>query len=192
MDQQLFLPGMTPPPISKIFVAVMLEDAAALQAAGVGRRLNNGLGLKCKLRPERTLHVTLKFLGTFAEVPEQRVEEMKEGCAIVARFARSFEATFDQAMSFRGRPDNHPLVLTGKRRNLDLDRLYRGLAQVFGPGGSRGSEGFLPHVTFGYGPVLFETREVEPVRWNVTEIVLIRSLVGKTEYQELGRWRLGY
>ncbi|MDB6077206.1 MAG: 2-5 ligase [Akkermansiaceae bacterium] len=189
--EQLSLPGLAPPPLSTIFVALMVEKAAARQVVGLGEGLSRGLGLKCKLRPQHILHVTLKYLGSYAEVPWHLVEDAKKHCATAARFARSFEATFDQAMSFNGRPNRHPLVLTGRRRNSDLDRLHRVLAQAFGTGGSKTAGGFLPHVTFGYGPTPFDVLEVEPVRWDVTEILLIRSLVGKTEYQELGRWPLG-
>ncbi len=47
-----------------------------------------------------------------------------------------------------------------------------------------------PHVTLLYDSRLVPEQPVEPVRWTVTEFVLVHSHQGLGRHEELGRWAL--
>jgi len=46
-------------------------------------------------------------------------------------------------------------------------------------------------VTLLYDDVLVQERAVEPIRWTVSEFVLVHSLLGQTRHIPLARWSLG-
>ena len=49
---------------------------------------------------------------------------------------------------------------------------------------------FTPHMTLLYDPRTIEPREIDPVRWTMTEFVLVDSLRGETRHIQLARWPL--
>jgi 2'-5' RNA ligase len=49
---------------------------------------------------------------------------------------------------------------------------------------------FNPHVTLLYRAGEGFQRDIQPLRWEALEIVLIHSIVGETGHEELGRWTL--
>jgi RNA 2',3'-cyclic 3'-phosphodiesterase len=50
---------------------------------------------------------------------------------------------------------------------------------------------FDPHVTVAYSNALPEGEElIEPIRWNAQDFVLIRSHLGQSRHDLLGRWAL--
>jgi len=99
-----------------------------------------------------------------------------------------FEVCFDRVLSYANKQVKHPVVLTdGSDGNNELMALHRELRVALGMGKSS----FSPHIT-----LLCDTKDVaaesiEPIRWTVDEVVLIRSEVGATKYEHLGRWRFG-
>jgi 2'-5' RNA ligase len=50
---------------------------------------------------------------------------------------------------------------------------------------------FTPHVTLLYDERHFPEETVETIGWTVSEFVLVRSLLGRSEYVPLARWGVG-
>ena len=49
---------------------------------------------------------------------------------------------------------------------------------------------FNPHMTLRRGKAVGETLAIDAVSWTAHEIVLLDSLIGLTQYNEIGRWPL--
>ena len=49
---------------------------------------------------------------------------------------------------------------------------------------------YTPHVTLVYGDRLVADRPIEPIGWGVHEFVLVNSLLGRSRYIPLARFRL--
>ena len=74
-----------------------------------------------------------------------------------------------------------------------MDLLFQRLVIRFALEGLRSPKkaAFEPHVTLAYIDKYLRSEPVEAVGWMVEDLVLIHSLMGKTQYIELGRWKLG-
>lgn len=196
MDQQLSLfdtPKQVPARYS-VFLAVMPELSVARRILELAAELQARHGLRGRLRPLDHLHVTLHHIGYYPEVPEHVVRAVDRACEAVAAVTPAFEAKFDEVLSFGNRPGNHPLVLVdqdgGKQGLSGLHQvLARELIKQALPVAGGGS--FTPHITLLYDQQKILKEPVDPVGWRVDEIILIRSEVGATKYQYLGRWTLG-
>lgn len=181
-------------PKYNVFLAIFPDDRTARTIIELGSTLRQTLGMHGRLRPVSHLHVSLLFLGGTMVVPEKIVEVIGRVCQTVAAVTSPFEIKFDQVLSFRGRPGNHPLVLVGDdqvntgARNL-LGCLNAEFAKHF-PWPASAPQ-FVPHLTLLYDKQELAPRPVGPVGWTATEMVLVRSEVGATQYDWLGRWAFG-
>ncbi|VWB55810.1 2'-5' RNA ligase [Burkholderia latens] len=189
---QLTLPGFdVRPPVAehRFFFAVMPDADTAAHLAGIARRLHGGN--PCMSRPLHAdrLHVTLYPLGDFACVPGAT---LARACAAARRIdVRSFRVTFDQIVSFNGRPGHCPLVLTGGAGLEALMAFRQRLRGALGEAGLRVSAArFTPHVTLLYGERRLGQYRIEPISWTVSEFRLIHSWLGRTHYDIIGRWPL--
>ncbi|MCA8236851.1 2'-5' RNA ligase family protein [Burkholderia cenocepacia] len=188
---QLTLPGFDAPPpapVHRFFFAVMPDTATAARIACMAESMR--LKKESVLRTE-SLHITLGSLGDFAYVPGATLARAR---AVADRLhARSFSVRFDKIMSFNGRPNHQPLVLTGRNGLEDLIEFQRQLRRALKreAGLSILPAGFTPHVTLLYGAQRPDEYRIEPITWTVFEFVLIDSWLGKSHYDVLGRWPLG-
>lgn len=148
---------------------------------------------KVRHRPLKpaNLHVTLHFLGDFAEYPHELAERAK----IVAGAVDSppFEFVLDRIVSFRGR-NQSPWVL---RSAPDSESYLRDFWQQLGAALTRAGLGaelerrFTPHATIAYGDAeLPEPIAIAPVRWRVREFVLVDSHLGRAHHEVLAEWKL--
>jgi 2'-5' RNA ligase len=141
------------------------------------------------LPPER-LHITLHHIGDYTGLPPQVVTAISDVAAKVR--TDPFEVEFDRVASFSGKRGNLPLVLRGGEGLAELMKFQRGLgtaitrARVGRPVASQ----FTPHVTLLYDGIQVEERAVEPIRWTVSEFILVHSLLGQTRHIPLARWSL--
>lgn len=193
MPEQLFLPGMptllksNDEALDRLFLAVFPDTTSAAQIARLREPLCAKHGLSgSRIAPDR-FHVTLHHLGDFRGVPEHVVEAASMAAAATAASKPPFEITFDHVESFSGRPGRRPFVLRANGSNADLMELHRRLVTALG---KRGNVKFVPHITLLYDEQGVAKEPVDPVSWTINEIVLIRSLLGKTRHIPLGRWKL--
>ena len=141
------------------------------------------------IKPEH-LHITLFHLGDWIRLPEELIAQAKAAAAGVA--ASSFEVAFDKLTSFRNRTGILPFVLTGPAEPWRTLRTALGQAlKQAGLGGAvHDLDDFTPHVTLLRDEKQAKTQKIAPLSWQVQEIVLIQSLLGKTTHIHLGRWPL--
>lgn len=189
-DLQASLDGFAAPhPTDRLFFAVVPPAPVAECIAALARELRGRLGLRGQPRPTTHLHVTLHHLGDFAGVPPAVVEDARLAAAGVA--VAPLEARLDRVGSFRGRSGRHPFVLLGEEGSR-LGQLHAQLGdRLAALGRGRRERAFVPHVTLLYDARVIPTSPSEAIGWPVHDFVLIHSLLGRTEYRELGRWPLG-
>ena len=174
------------------FFAALPDDEARAGIANVGERFRKAHRVSgSPVGPER-FHLTLAPMGK-PERLRQPVEAALLAAAGGVR-AEAFEATLDSAMRFSASDGRFPFVLCGDaatteaalklRRAIAVEQLRFGL---YVPGVSS----FLPHVTVLYGHAVGAIQEsIPPVRWPVSEFVLIRSFFGQSTHEVIGRWPL--
>lgn len=188
-DLQTSLEGFAAPhPTDRVFFAVVPPASMAHTIATRGQELRGRLGLRGPLRPTTHLHVTLHHLGDFAGLPQSVVQSACAAAAGVTMTA--MQACFDRAGSFSGRPGKHPFVLLGEVDSA-LAQLHAQLGSRLAEVGlARRERAFVPHVTLLYDARTIAAQCIEPIAWPVRDFVLIHSLLGRTQYRELGRWPL--
>lgn len=177
-------------PTDRLFFAVFPDAAAAARIADAAQVLRSRHGLHGKpLRADR-FHVTLHHLGDYAGLPEDLVAKAGDAAAGVRLSA--FEASFDSASSFSRQPRNRPLVLRGDAGVVSLHELQSALGERMAAVGlgRLAERKFTPHVTLLYDDRAVETQAIDPIAWTVREIVLVHSLLGRTEHRILGHWPL--
>lgn len=190
---QLTLPGFEAAPqlpAHRLFLAVKPDTGTAEHIVRLVEQLRPVVGFKGKaLRAER-LHVTLYHLGDFVQPPpEDVVERARAAAGGLAQ--QPFDVTLDQVVSFYGRRDHRPFVLLGGDGAASLMAFQLALGEALQHAGLPVPRGhFKPHITLLYDRGGFAPRSVEPITWTVRDFVLIHSWLGKTRYDELGRWPL--
>lgn len=172
------------PPTHRLFLAVLPDTETAMRIAQTARHLRVSHGLSGRpLRPEH-LHVTLCHVETNIGFTSGLVESVKASTARVAM--PPFRVCFDRAESFK----NGALVLRGDDGTIGLDILQQRLSDAL-DGEPRRARSFTPHVTLLRDGHRVPEQRIEPIEWTVREIVLVHSLIGRTEHRHLACWTLG-
>ncbi len=176
-------------PTDRLFLGLFPDAATAATIAGLGEDLKRRHGLKKPVHAPDRLHITLFHIGDFAGLPLDLVR--RTVAAAEAMKAAPFEVTFDHATSFSGRPGNRPFILKGSDEALsDLQTYRTGLGLALAGEGVKTTGPFTPHVTLLYDDPMIAPDPIPPVSWMVRELVLIRSHMGKSIHEPLGRWAL--
>jgi 2'-5' RNA ligase len=191
---QLSLDGFdaNPHPTDRLFFALQPDAATARRIAQLGQQLQRKLHLEHSplLRTER-FHITLHHIGDFVGVPPDIERKARQAADALTGWP-PFDLQLDRAGSFPGRPGNRPFVLKGAEDEVaELIAFQDALGQALLRQGLRGDSGFTPHVTLLYDRLELPDHFVEPVGWRASQFVLIHSLLGKTQYVQLGAWALG-
>ncbi len=167
-----------------LFLAVVPDPGTAeriYRLAGVLKRAHHFDG---KLIAPQRLHISLFFLGG---LPESR---LRAACdATTDLRSAPFEVLFDRTASFQGRSGNRPFVLIGEDGLCRLQSFRRMLGDALTRKELRrvANTHFTPHVTLLYGARSVEEHPIWPIRWTVSEFVLIHSRKG---HHYLARWPL--
>lgn len=173
-----------------VFFALQPDDSVAMQLMQAASRARD-TGLFRGGRPSRTYHMTLHFLGAFAELPAQLVRDATAAAESI-RFA-PFEFALDRIETFAA--TKPPCVLrsdeaTDSRLREFHFTLTAALKEV-GLGGHPARAHFAPHVTLAYAHArVAQPLALESIIWPVREFVLLESLVGRTTHNRLGAWPL--
>ncbi|KQY52365.1 RNA 2',3'-cyclic phosphodiesterase [Lysobacter sp. Root494] len=186
MHQDLF--GSSHSVVHNVFFGLMPDDATRERMLETVESLRTAHDPQGRwLKPVR-YHMTLHFLGTFSELPEDRIEAAIR--AAEGLRAPAFDLVLDRAGSFSGGIGWLGCARTEPTLQQLWDELRQALAREHVS--TKGHARFTPHVT-----VLRDSRKtmpdvpIEPVRWPVRELMLIDSQLGDhNEYRSLGRWRL--
>jgi len=191
MNQQLsFFKEPQPRPAKyNLFLGIFPDSGTARSIIERAEALRLKHGLRGRVRPVSHLHVSLFFLGSVNDVPASIVEMIGLVCQTVVATTHCFEISFNRVMSFHGQAGNHPLVLMGDENGNQSVRNLQGLLGAKFLRGSSATRKFIPHLTLLYDRLELTPEPVEPVFWVVKEIVLVRSEIGATKYDCLGRWK---
>jgi 2'-5' RNA ligase len=175
---------------STLFVAILPDIVTSRRVRRIAQSISRRHHLSGNLRPLSTLHVSLVNIDHYRSLPEDIVFSAAE--ALCGVDASPVDIIFDQMMSF-GHRDAKPLVLCGSQPNAALSALYKEVvAALFRAGVSFSlPPNFEPHMTVMWDCAMVDRQGLDPpLLWTAREICLIHSLVGKTEYEYLGRWPL--
>lgn len=173
-----------------LFLAIFPNKFAAHDIYGFGMELRGKQRLVGKLRPLYHLHVSVPCLIDVSAGLDRAIQLVDRACRTIADTTPPFEVTFDRVLSFGGPPAKHALVLAGsKDGNVELKTFHRLLAAKLSNGRNVNPK-FTPHMTLLYDRQISE-EAISPLRWEVKEVVLVLSHVGKTKYERLGHWELG-
>lgn len=189
MSAQLSLDGIAPPVFTdNLFYALLPDAESAGQIIDCARRLRAEYHLKGALIPTERLHVTLVFLGAFAGLPKSLVSS---AIAAGERFEGTpFDVIFDQVQKFGH--DKRAIVLRGDKVATGVNEFQRRLVDAMRYQGLKpaGPAGFTAHITLLYDAAPIVEEHIAPIRWTAREFVLVRSLIGQSRYEILGRWPL--
>ncbi|MGH8085431.1 MAG: RNA 2',3'-cyclic phosphodiesterase [Lysobacter sp.] len=190
--QQPDLAGFAAPSLSvhRLFFALWPGDQLRQGIADTASRLlqHHDAGGR-RIGPHR-YHLTLQFLGDYAELPPSLVEQAKTAATTLE--VAPFELVLDRAGSFRNR--SIPWWLGCEVIPDGLQHLWNGLGHALARTGVRVQSGktLVPHVT-----ILRDARQplplvpIQPLRWTVDSFALIHSELGaRNAYTEVGRWTL--
>ncbi|HET9835294.1 MAG TPA: 2'-5' RNA ligase family protein [Rhodanobacteraceae bacterium] len=192
-DQQISLAGFSAQrPGDRVFFAVHPDAQAAQRIVALAHSVRAAHGLRGNPLREDRVHVTLHHLGDHAGLPESLIATATEAAARMA--AQPFEVSFDWVASIPGRARKRPCVLRSGdgNSNAALFALQHALGEELRVSGlARYVERrFTPHVTLLYDERPVAPQAVPPIGWTVRELVLVHSLIGRSEHRVLGRWGL--
>ena len=172
-----------------LFFAIFPDARAAARIVELAARLRIEHGLKARATPADRLHVTLHYLGAFAGIPDDLVARARATASEIS--LPPVEVALDRVESFSGRRAKRPLVLSGEVSD-SLAGLERTLGAALDDAGIpvKRHPRFQPHVTLLYDERRIAQHPVAPIAWTAREFALVRSLLGKSQYEVLARWPL--
>jgi 2'-5' RNA ligase len=178
------------PPREALYFAARPDERTARLIVELGAAWRMDFGLNGRLYTPDRLHVSLNPLGCHRQLPPRLLARASAAGASVT--APAFEVVLDRLASF-GNGRNRALVLCCGEGKAGFDYLWRriglGLKRAGLPSGLAG--GFTPHLT-----LLRDCRAIpgialeSPIAWRAREFVLVRSLLGRSRHEHLGRWPL--
>jgi RNA 2',3'-cyclic 3'-phosphodiesterase len=164
----------------RLFLAIVPPAEVAERIARLTRHLKIGHELRGKpLQPEH-LHVTLCHLGDGVGIPKDVVAMATERATSIAM--PSFKVGFDRVGSFK----NGAFVLRGDESLIGLEILQQRLSDSF-DGSPQRARAFTPHMTLLRDAHRVPDHDIEPIEWEVKDIVLVHSLLGRTTHRHLAR-----
>ena len=186
-----------PAAIDRLFFAIRPDAPTAQRIEALAQALRQAHGLHGKsLGPER-FHVTLHLIGDFAGgVPPRVVDAALDAARPVAKQAAPFVIGFDQIASFTRKRRNMPLVLLGFDGVQGVARLQEALLAALTEAGLAAKDAalpasFTPHLTLLYDDIALLPRPIDALMWPVHELLLVRSLLGRSRHEVLAKLKLG-
>lgn len=190
MSNEFFLPGLNlDPPSSNegVYLGIFPRAVDVHRFSNLEIELRREHGLTGNPRPSDHRHVTLGWLGPSAMVSEKIIQSFGHACEAAVDLTSPFEIEFDRALSFGG----GAFVLNKPAGNEALFEFHHRLLSEMVKQRSRfhrESPKLNPHMTLLYERKRIPQHSIEPINWMVGELALIRSHVGETKYDWLGRW----
>ena len=173
-----------------IFLAVLPNSAAIAAVSELGQKLTRVNGLEGNPIWPFRLHVTLFSVASGWDIPQSDIDLAMRVAAGIR--VAPFEIVFNVTQSFYNPRNKRPFVLCSGNDLEALNGLRRVLAQDMKNAGFDGriDPAFRPHMTLIWSSRLVDENPIVPIRWTAREFVLIRSHVGESRHEHLGRWPL--
>jgi 2'-5' RNA ligase len=192
MPEQLSFAGFVQPalPTESVFLAILPDETTAVRIARLAQRLRDKHGLAGRPLAARRFHISLHYVA--AHPPPGVVAKASEALAAVGM--PPFRIALDRVQSLGGKGRrNKPLVLSGGDGVAGLLQLQARLGRAMEQAGLGRWIGpsWLPHLTLLYDAREIEEEAIDPVIWDVRDLVLVHGLPGRNRYDLLARWPLG-
>lgn len=177
-------------PTDSLFLAVYPDASAASRIRDEAARIRIEHGLRTAPISADRLHITLHYLGAFAGLPADTIEQARAAASAIAM--PPFDVTLDRIESFASRRPKRPLVIAG-----DPDEAFSAFVDTLGEALQtagifvKSHPRFIPHVTVLYDEHRVARRSIAPIEWTVREFALVHSLLGRSQHEVLFRWPLG-
>lgn len=193
MSQECFdFPHMLLLRLYRLFFALQPNTRDARAISNFAGNFLDEHGIGAKIHDRDRLHVSLQSAGDHKRFHKRNAY----GAKLVGKriSLEPFELEFTSIESFgaqpglRGEKPRYPLVL--RTDDESVRELYRKLGDGMMVEKMRASADFKPHMTLCYLPFPFARETIKPMRIDVSEFLLIHSLVGLHKYEILGRWSL--
>jgi RNA 2',3'-cyclic 3'-phosphodiesterase len=188
------------PPIDRMNVerptqhAIMIlaypKPADAAEISDRNDRFRHRAGLHGRALLTDRLHITLFSLGIYLDVPDDLIAKASKAAAMIV--SPPIEVIFNRLETFGRNSSNKPMVLTGDDGLNPVRRFRQDFAMKLIEVGLKkfAKSSFTPHMTLLYDPRTIKRRAIDPVRWTMTEFVLVDSLREQTRHVPIGRWQL--
>ncbi len=174
------------PMLQKLFLGLKPPEDVAQDIERRGRGWRQALQLQGVPMPALRLHITLQVVGVYPGALPPGVIDAVEAAMRRLDYP-DFDIGFDHVQSFRG---NHALVLHGGDERA-LRELGMQIGLILQRHGLHPEHSRTPHMTLVYdGSYDVADREIEPVHWMASEVVLVRSPQGLGRHEQLGSWPL--
>jgi len=171
-------------PTDRVFIGAFPDAGISRDIADLGWHLRDVHGLTGRPLKARHVHSTLWHIydGFFAPPPEL-IDGVTRRLASVEMPA--FRVSFNRAMSFR----NGAFVLCGDDGVAGLEMLHEQLkSALIVERMALVASSFTPHVTLLRDRRFVPAHEIiPPIEWEVTEVVLVHSLLGRTTHRHRAR-----
>lgn len=194
MSEQLSLPGMaeSSAPLEDLFFALLPASEAKFLITKTANEFSEEQGLRGKLVDEARYHVTALFVGDVGMFGKTAIQSMSQAAAAVASTTDTFRLELNRIGGFGARGRLSPLALHHQHENPAFSNLAQHLHKELLRKGIRPKKGPSSklHLTLCYRETFVEATPITPIGWQVTELVLIKSLLGKGQHVQLGRWPL--
>lgn len=174
---------------SEYYLAVLPTEEIAQKATLFADRLHQQYSFPVKPRDWKLLHLSACGLGCYEESAAEILAAVDE--AIDTIRMEPFVLVLDCLMNFKT-PDKH-IVLTGEEGRNQFCMLHALLAKSLRLGcfPIRYESGLQPHTTLFYKGKDIEMKMLpDPFRIEVSEVVLVQSLIGRGTHVHLGTWPL--
>lgn len=194
MSEQLSLPGMaeSSAPPEDLFFALQPDTGTKITITKLAHEFTEEQGLQGRLVNEARYHVTTLFVGDVRMFGETAIQSMSQAASAVASTTDTFRLEFNRIGGFGARSRLSPLALHHEHENPAFSNLAQRLHKELLRSGIRSQKGPSSklHLTLCYREQFVEATPIPPIGWQVTELVLIKSLLGKGQHILLGRWPL--
>lgn len=188
-DAQLCLGLGEQVPTECLFFAALPAPLAAAQLAALSADLVASEGLDDTPLARERLYVVLHHLGDYAGLPPSLLMHASRAAARLQ--ASAFEARFDRVGSSGTSGMHKACALRGEDGVRGLWQLQRTLGRRLAEEGITSDMRNAPRLTLLYSSRHVTLRRVEPIAWEVNEIVLVRRIcVGQGDDRIEGRWLL--
>lgn len=185
-----FVSSLLPPRVAspRLSLIARPDRETAGRMAALATRLRTGHGLSGRPLGAEQFHVRLfqahEVSGHGPLALSEQIDAARERASSVAM--PSFRVTFDRAGSFG---NDGACVLHGDGGTMGLDVLHQRIEDAF-DGTPRPARAFRPHVTLLRDGRRMEDEFIEPIHWQVSEMVLVQTTPGRGDMLDLARFAL--
>jgi 2'-5' RNA ligase len=174
------------------FFALLPDREAVTSISRLSLHLRLNYGMTGNPIADERLHVSLYGFGSRIAPSQKILGQLSHAADVAAAFTPPFEIRFDCALSYSRKNAKKAFVLASSVPTPGFQSLHDALGSALSHYdlGHDLWKSRDPHLTLVYDQQMIPRESVAAVHWLAGEFVLIKSYVGESKYELLGRWRL--